>query len=399
MSGFGSKEIIGMFGAGSGAGEGEELLTFQPKRDTSKKQSRLRVGVVPKWAKNEEDEEEENDGLKNFAPSSSSIEYNTSEDTEQSQTQIKTPADRRLALTNNHKIAADGAPRRRRVYEAEVVMEPQDDRKPTSHELDNNSNAAAPELIRRRIAPAQVIQEPTKAQSEEEVSSSEYETDTDASSSEEEPVVELPKPVFISRAQRELKQAENERHAADQHHKEVTRKKEQQQVSRAMVAESIRRNDQLINADEGNNSDAEIPDDTDNVNLAAEREAWEMRELERLQRDINERVSDLDSQSDLQARRLMSDEQVEALQDAERVRGGENSDNDDEKYISNDSKKKSYHKGAFYMDDDSLSTSDPRRRDFSGMTTSEATFLKGVSKTNLKDAKFRTSSGKFSSQC
>ena len=443
---FGAKELEGMFSRTGGAGEGdEEAAVFVPKLDKAKKQGRLRAGVTPKWAREGGEDEDGRDS--SVAMGTEPVVFNVSAAPGaggNSTAPVRAPAivpDRRLALAQCKPTAAtttstdipteeDTGPRRRRIYQAEVIVETQPVPAVEAHETTLASaftqavaqkekeysdeeeeekgevEVAAP--VRRRVVAqeVEVLARAASEEDEEQTGSSEYETDTD-SEEEEEAVPELPKPVFIPRAQRQMQQAQHEREMEEARHKQVTREKEQQKVSRAMAAESIRRGDTMTNADDGNDSDAGCPDDTDDTNLERALEEWQLRELERLQRDVDERSTEITVEQDLLARRNMTDEQVIALRREERaaeaeaaVKAGGNGSSSSG--TTEEKSTKNYHKGAFFVDDDAIAAggaNNPLRRDLTGMTQSEATFSKGV-KTHggLKDAKLRTGSGKYQAQ-
>jgi microfibrillar-associated protein 1 len=379
MSGFEDKALMGMFQVGEN--KSEKTASFEPKFDPSKKQGRLRAGVAPSWSKNtnevgDEDEDEEYEETQHIRrPKQKAALTSVSQSGNQ-------PVDRRLALVARqaNTYGDDGetaAPRRRRIYDAEIVEEDtnkqstKNERLSTNHDRDSEE-----ERLRIRRAQAQRsrnqnkdIEEVMKKEESEFVSESEYETDTD-SSDEEEDAVDLPKPVFISRKQRQEIQEAKETEAEAIRHKEISRKKAQQQVSRSMVAESIKRNDTIVETD-GNDSDVGLPDDTDGIDQESEYEEWQIRELKRLQRDIEARKIDIQEENNVQARRAMTDEEVTRLKALEAATESFH-DNDNGSKTSVSTSSKRYHKGAFFMDN--LEENDVRNRDFSGMTSTELAF-------------------------
>ena len=191
-------------------------------------------------------------------------------------------------------------------------------------------------------------------------SSSEYESGSEYSDEDE---TQIMKPVFVPKEKRiTIIEAEEK---ALQDEQNILLKKaqgiERANQTRMLVADSIRKNDALHEIkDDDNNSDAGLPDDTDNIDEEMEFEEWKVREIIRLKRDAEEREAVMIEKADLLRRRNMTDEErmIEDKKD------GKFKDEDFEKPKWN-FMQKYFHKGAFYMDEQSVKTSsDVRTKDY-----------------------------------
>ncbi|CAH0477217.1 unnamed protein product [Peronospora belbahrii] len=185
-------------------------------------------------------------------------------------------------------------------------------------------------------------------------SSSEYETDTDDS----EPGEELMKPVFVPKKSRgTLKRqeeiaAEEERREKREQEKMKTRKME----SRRLVAEDVQREQNSTNKGD-DDTDVEMPDDTDGLDPAQEYREWELREMRRIKRDRDRKEQRIKEEEEARRRRNMTQEERTA-EDA-KLKKNEPKQKKKLKFM-----QKYYHKGVFYVDDDSIrSKDDVRKRD------------------------------------
>ncbi len=192
-------------------------------------------------------------------------------------------------------------------------------------------------------------------------SESEYESGSDEYSEEES--APIFKPVFVPKEKR-ITIIEHEEKLLQDEIALQTKKQQQDEranQTRMLVADSIRKTDELKELrDEDNDSDAGLPDDTDNLDEELEFENWKVREIMRLKRDAEEREAVMIEKADLLRRRNMTD----AERMAEDRKDGKFQDDDENKPKWN-FMQKYYHKGAFYMDDDSMKTSsDVRTKDY-----------------------------------
>ena len=421
MAGFGANDLRGLLGGENepSTSSGLGARAFQPRVDATKKVSRLRAGVTPKWAAGAGDEAESaaaaaaivvaGTGAGSVSARGGEEEYEeivevvidrsrSSGRPQASEAPARVAAsavvDRRLRLAVASSAAAgsaggegggDVAPRRRRIYEAEVIVEastssalpkPVDAPLPAAHTDEELSAADALAARRARARLAEQEREHTVAASWERrpsaaqkgsvtalasssgSESSEYETDTDDDDGEEEEAVQnAPRPVFVPRAQREAAFAAKAAEEEHQQERERARKKQQQQISRQMVAEGLKRADAVV-VQEDNEEDFGLPDDTDGVDPEAEYEEWELRELTRLQIGVERRKELTAEAEELLRRRQRTDQEVE--QELKEERAAEAAAG------TALSKKPSHTKtGVFYIDESSVAAGDVRLRDTS----------------------------------
>ncbi|KAF4320473.1 hypothetical protein BBO99_00002614 [Phytophthora kernoviae] len=216
-----------------------------------------------------------------------------------------------------------------------------------------NSQPVEPQIVKRGAVTtpaAKSAADSLQSNSSSSSSSSEYETDTD----ESEPGEELMKPVFVPKkargtvkGQKEL-DAEEERRQKREEEKINARKME----SRRLVAEEIQRDLDVDKA--GDSTDVEMPDDTDGLDPAQEYRDWELREMRRIKRDRDRKEQRRKEAEETQRRRNMTEEERTA-EDA-KLKKNEPKEKKKLKFM-----QKYYHKGAFYVDDDSIHTKDDVR--------------------------------------
>ena len=206
----------------------------------------------------------------------------------------------------------------------------------------------------------QPIQEEVPSKSESS-SSSAGGSDSESSDEEEEEEEEVGRPSFVPKAQRAtiFEAMERDRAAAEAKRREKERKSERELESRLLVAEAVRRDEDEAQESKksilgtGHESDADAPDDTDDFDDAINFEAWRARELARAaaKRDAEdtERRRNLTPQE-----RQREDEALGKHQKQPKAKW---------KFL-----QKYHHKGAFFMDDESLRPDDVRKRDTDGAT-------------------------------
>jgi len=445
MAGFGASDLRGLLGGDNEPSSSSHAGSFLPRVDASKKVSRLRAGVTPKWAADTDNEvaiakgsavtgamEGEDEEVIEAVidrgsgrPQASEIRANTA-------TSAPAVVDRRLRLAASSAVATigtrgdgehDTAPRRRRIYEAEVIVEASSDPSaiaaksaasaiPVPHADENMPAADA--LAARRARAKQAAQErenasttatatatgaaagananathwgerktavaPAASLSPSESGSSEYETDSDDEEEEEEAAQKARRPVFVPRAQRDVAYAAKAAEEEQQQERERARKKEQQQTSRQMVAEGLRRADAASVTQEDNEEDHGLPDDTDGVDPDKEYEEWELRELTRMQVDVERRKAIAAEAAELLRRRHRTDAEVEREREIEAERARANASID-----ARGPTKSHARTGVFYIDESSVTEGDVRLRDTSGLTSSQAS-RKGAEELRKKGA-------------
>ncbi|CAM9860646.1 unnamed protein product [Ectocarpus fasciculatus] len=346
--------------------DGEAADTFEapkPKVDHSKKITRYFPGKAPEWVDTEEPTAM--DRLRQGGSGAS--------DASKPQT-----VDRRLARLAKSTAAAPLSGRRR--YEAMVIEDASEDPtkgstapthdmgeielgEPTEQPLDGEDDVAA---RRRRIKERLVAAAAAEAKQEEaapaQESESEYETDSSEESSEEEGPV-LMRPVFVPKFRRQTI-ADMEAKEEEASLKEAQAKLALEQKKRAthvLVAESVRRQEEMdslsMQATTDVDSDAGLPDDSDEVDDEEEYHAWRLREMARIKRDAEARVEEVMEKAEVERRRKMTaDERY-----AEDLKNGRFDKKEKAKwgYL-----QKYYHKGVFYMDDSAVKEGDVRKKDY-----------------------------------
>eukprot|EP00624_Nannochloropsis_granulata_P003079 evm.model.NODE_25690_length_16931_cov_16.617329.3 len=212
---------------------------------------------------------------------------------------------------------------------------------------------------------------------------SEYETDSDDESEGEGGggggLFALPRPVFIPKHKRELVQQreQEEREEAEKERKALLAKEQRRRDTRNLVAEEVRKEAEGAAALEGGGgdgygSDEGAPDDTDRPEEdALEFENWRLRELGRVKRDKEMREARAREKAEVARRRDMT----EGERDAEdrRLGRGLYAKPEVEK-MKRRFMQKYYHKGAFYMDDESVKEKDDVRRRAADEATGEDKF-------------------------
>jgi microfibrillar-associated protein 1 len=251
----------------------------------------------------------------------------------------------------------DISARRARIRER-MRAQSQSQRQQEQHEV----TAPAFSSTTKRVAVAPVVVDaamPSKPSNRYE-SNSEYETDTDDTSSSEE---DMMKPVFVPKSKRitiieEVVRQEEERRKVE---KEMQRRQEKKLETRQLVADSIRKMDDKAELDmTDTGSDAGVPDDTDDLDDDIEFENWKLREMTRLNRDAALREARMAEKVDLERRRNLTNEERLAEDTAA---GKFTKEKSSRKFL-----QKYYHKGAFYMDETSVGNGDVRARNYSEPT-------------------------------
>ena len=206
-------------------------------------------------------------------------------------------------------------------------------------------------------------------------SSSSDSSETSSSSDDEpEEPIQVAKPLFVPKSKRGTVtevEAQQQKMAAAEERRAKEREKRVTQ-SRALVAEAAsaagnRGNDDSEDGDEftGESGDfISVPDDSDPAEegssaLQAEKDAWEVRELVRILRDIDVALEAEKERKELARRRALTDE--ERLEEDKRLgryrapgearRRQHDVDKDGEK---NNYLQRYHHRGAFYLDEDTL---------------------------------------------
>ncbi|KAI2505571.1 Microfibril-associated/Pre-mRNA processing [Fragilaria crotonensis] len=249
------------------------------------------------------------------------------------------------------------------------------------HEMSSVDNEATPETSSKSIAPEMANrheheEEPSSngddSSSHGEGGSSDDSSSSSGADSSDEDVQVIAKPIFVPRHKRntivsqDQKIEEEKQRAAKSREEEMKRKME----SRMMVAEVVAAasaTPEEIDEEEGGGATNDIPDDSDPIDpieMEKERDAWEVRELERLlnaQDLVDLREAE---KAEYERRRAMTDE--ERLLEDEALglyrRPGEQRKKVDVSAHQGKFMQRYYHRGAFYMDDNEWSKDDVRHK-------------------------------------
>eukprot|EP00230_Micromonas_polaris_P005738 CAMPEP_0117632318 /NCGR_PEP_ID=MMETSP0802-20121206/4519_1 /TAXON_ID=38833 /ORGANISM="Micromonas sp., Strain CCMP2099" /LENGTH=478 /DNA_ID=CAMNT_0005436755 /DNA_START=74 /DNA_END=1510 /DNA_ORIENTATION=+ len=224
--------------------------------------------------------------------------------------------------------------------------------------------------------------------------SSSWETDTDASDSDEEgtnTAGKLLKPVFVSKAKREtlVERDRLEREADDDWASREAHKLKRATESKALAEIEVERETAIATAEEtAEHSDVETDDEL--TDPAVEYQAWRLRELLRIKEDEHTREKMFGERETQEKIRRMSEDEKKAYFEAnpDKKRETPGTCGDASKQAIDTPKpgflQKYYHKGAFFQEasDDQFGTAETHeiyKRDFSGATGGD----KGFDKKNL----------------
>lgn len=369
-------DVVSMrFNNKSTAEETPEFQPLQPKVDKSRKVTRYFPQQVPAWVE----------------PTADNSQASTPSDSMVSGGEVKDKRLERLARVSTIESSSSSGGRRKR-YEAEVIVELDQNEAELDRVLgaaattnysiqDNTEDAEDADEVeeediatrrarsRSKMAEVSVPEElscvfqskvpPGAPESE----SSEYETDSD--DEEEEQV--LLKPVFVPRAKRETILEQERRQAEEEalREKKTQQLEERKKQTRVLVAESVRRLDEKREADTTDaDSDAGLPDDTDDPEDAEAFELWRVRELTRLKRDIDAKMTlEMDRAETLRRRNMTAEQRKK--EDERLAKDKPVVQKEKWNFL-----QKYYHKGVFYMDEASLKkdANDVRRQAFSEPT-------------------------------
>ncbi len=156
---------------------------------------------------------------------------------------------------------------------------------------------------------------------------------------------------------------ERDRMAREEEERELERVRMLEQArieSSTMVADAVRRELEELAKAEREEDELEMPDDTDDPADESEFDAWRIREMKRLQRDVEARRKMEAEAAEVLRRRGLTEEE-RAAEDAELERRGLKVFAKEK--VQWNFLQRYYHKGAFYQDDDTLKDpADVRKR-------------------------------------
>ena len=192
----------------------------------------------------------------------------------------------------------------------------------------------------------------------------------DDSSDDEAPV--MAKPIFVPRHKRNTIVSQDQKTKEEEHRDAKNREEEKKRKmeSRMLVAEVVAAasaTPEQVDDDEGGGATNAMPDDSDPVDpieMEKERDAWEVRELERLFNAQDSVDLKRAEKAEYERRRSMTDE--ERLLEDEALglyrRPGEHRKETEVSANQGNFMQRYYHRGAFYMDDNEWSTDDVRHK-------------------------------------
>ena len=405
------------------------------KRDPTRKIQRLRPGEMPAWVEAEEEEEgfararpSSTGAARGPSRWEEAKEKRGGEGGGEEEEYVPTrPAqreDRRLLRVEHAKRAGRaGRGRGREVFEAQVLEEEVEGGRERGRTYGDESEAEGEEgsgdlcegtekeeepveevedeeeeeeaiarrraAIRERLKSLRVEEEAATAAAKEEVEEAEEEEEEDSEYEEESEESEeegagglfaLARPVFIPKGKRELDRdrEREEQEEVEKERKAAAARESRRRETRLMVAEEVRKESEGAvgseGAMEGYGSDAGAPDDSDRPEEdALEFENWRLRELARMKREMEARQARAKDKAEVARRRGMT----EAERDAEDRRlgvgvyakQGGKGEKAKWKFM-----QKYYHKGAFYMDEESVARPDDVRRRAADEATGEDKF-------------------------
>ena len=176
--------------------------------------------------------------------------------------------------------------RRRRLLRSKAASRVDDEsgEKDGLAELDEKGKRQPVEaqVVKRSAVAASVVMTNNGSSESSGSSSPEYETDTDDSETGEE----LMKPIFVPKKARNSLKSREELAAEEERRekRELEKLEARKMESRRTVAEEIRREQE--GASKGDDTDVEMPDDTDGLDPTQEYRDWELREMRRIKRYV-----------------------------------------------------------------------------------------------------------------
>ena len=358
--------------------------------------SRHWAGQKPKWAEDDEEEEDMADVIARRQQTKGGSDAAAGELTSD-------PRLRRLAESGGGTSdRAAAMARRRAMAEAEVVegsdsAEERDDGSDEdvarSRQSDRGRRGRAPaaavvvdseeeddaELEDRRArarAKAQAREEEVLAaeeEDEESESSSEYETETESEEENTFGVRAIAKPVFVRKSEREsiLEREKQEAEEEAREEEKVARREDRKVETRQKITSEIMKEHEGVGDDEATDWE-EMPDDDDEADEAALYEAWRIRELRRVKREIEERAAAAHAKAEIERRRKMTDEEI-AKEDADAFKNTKEGMKEQKWGFM----QKYYHRGAFFQEvkEDGSGMAEPLyQRDVGGKTGWEDQF-------------------------
>ena len=224
-----------------------------------------------------------------------------------------------------------------------------------------------PKVERNMSLPSKPSRKPTQSSSEDESDSSSSSDSDSSSSSEEDEPVRL-KPIFVPKHKRNLVQSEERKFEEEELEieREKERKVKRKAESRALVAKELAAAEASLQNDDYNDQDEETmgainapPNDDDDVNMEKERNAWEIREIERLLKSIDELELRRKEEEEYSRRNKLTDAEClkEDIESGRYQAPGANRESGGSNHL-----QRFFHRGAYYMDESEWKEGDIRQK-------------------------------------
>eukprot|EP01043_Picozoa_sp_COSAG02_P017669 COSAG02_NODE_806_length_16963_cov_20.149312_2_plen_453_part_00 len=225
---------------------------------------------------------------------------------------------------------------------AEVVVADDDDDEDDDEIEDRRARARAKALAREE----EVLAVEEEDEDEESESSSEYETETESEEENTFGVRAIAKPVFVRKSEREsiLEREKQEAEEEAREEEKIARREDRKVETRQKITSEILKEQEGGGDDEATDWE-EMPDDDDEADEAALYEAWRIRELRRVKREIEERAAAAHAKAEIERRRKMTDEEI-AKEDADAFKNTKEGMKEQKWGFM----QKYYHRGAFFQD-------------------------------------------------
>jgi microfibrillar-associated protein 1 len=176
----------------------------------------------------------------------------------------------------------------------------------------------------------------------------------------------MAKPVFVPKHKRKLVQSEEKKWEEEEANlqRETERAEKRKMESRAIVAQQAAAvdasaNDEDVDEEEGGATNA-APNADDDADREEARDAWEMRELERLLTAMDQQTQREMEQLEYQRRRQMTD--AECLQEDIKTNRYQAPGSSRQGEPTGKGMQRFYHRGAYYMDEEEWDESDVRHK-------------------------------------
>jgi len=206
-------------------------------------------------------------------------------------------------------------------------------------------------------------------------SSSGSSSSSSSSSSEEEEEEEghaRLKPIFVPKQKRNLIQTEEMKWEEEeiQLKREKERNQKRKMESRALLARQLTATESSLIGEEDDVDEESRgainapPNDNDEIYRDKEHDSWELREIGRLLKYVDEHLKHKKEEEDYSRRKKLTDSEClrEDIESGRYQAPGGNQENDDQKTTKSNQSQRHYHRGAYYMDESEWDEGDIRQK-------------------------------------